>query len=175
MTVIDMRREVWAVIPDFPYYEVSNLGRIYNVRRDKLMSVSDNYRGRMKISLLSDWTGRRHTKSVAVLVAEAFVPKPNELCDHVIILDGDFTNVVAHNLAWRPEAFAYAYTRQLKVPQPRHYENLPVLNVSKGILYHSIVEAGTTEGLLFEHVWEATNSRKPVFPTGDHFEVPLED
>lgn len=172
---IDMRKEVWADIADFPYYQISNLGRIYNVKFDRMMSVSMNNHGHMKISLLSDWSGIRHTKTVATLVAEAFVPKPNELCDHVIVLDGDFTNMVAHNLAWRPWGFARMYTRQLKVPQPRHYENLPVLNVSKGILYRSVTDAGMSEGLLFRDVWRATYSRQPVFPTGDHFEIPREE
>lgn len=172
---IDMRKEVWHDIEDFPSYQISNLGRIYNVKFDRIMSTSMNNYGRMKISLLNDWTGRRHTMLVDRLVAEAFIPKPNEFCEHVIVLDGDFTNMVAHNLAWRPLGFAHIYKRQLKRPQPRHYENLPVLNVSKGILYRSVVEAGMSEGLLFRDVWHATYSRHPVFPTGDHFEIPQEE
>lgn len=171
---IDLRNEVWADIPYFPEYQISNLGRVYNNRTDKMMSVSRNNHGHMKVSLL-DWTGTRHTMALGFMVADAFVPKLNEMCDSVVVVDGDFTNIVAHNLAWRPRRFAYLYTRQLKIEQPIHFQNLPILNVSKGVLYNSIIEAGMSEVLLFDDIWRCTYTHLPALLTGDYFEIPHDE
>lgn len=166
-----MIEEEWKDIPEFSEYMISNLGNVYNKRLGSLMSVSQTGHGHMKITLKSDWGPERCTRSVALLVAEAFVEKPNFMCDQLVVLDGDFSYVSAENLAWRPRWFAWKYTRQLKVPQPRHYENLPVLNVVTNAKYSSIIEAGTTEGLLFETIWESTYTGKSVYPTGSRFVV----
>lgn len=167
----DVIDEVWVSIPDFEYYKVSSLGRIYNERFDHIMSVSYTNHGHAKITLLSPDLGERFTRSVANLVAEAFVEKPNSQCDEVILLDGDLSNVAAYNLAWRPRWYAWKYTHQMKTPQPRHYKNLGVMNVVTGERYSCVVEAGMAEGLLFELIWRSTYTRERLFPTGAAFEV----
>jgi hypothetical protein len=163
--------EVWKLIPDFVEYQISNLGRVYNIREDRIMSTSVNNHGHVKISLKEGHSSRRHTRSVALMVAEAFVEPSNWMCDHVIVLDGDFSNVVFFNLAWRPRWFAWKYTRQLKVLQPVHYRNLIVQNVNTGFYYDSIVEAGMTEGLLFDDIWRSTYTSDSLFPYGHIFKI----
>lgn len=163
--------EEWKDIPEFTNYLISNLGRIYNVRRDVFMATSLTPFGHVKITLKSEWDGFRYTRSVAQMVAEAFVEPPEPLCDHVAILDGDFTNVAAYNLVWRPYWFVYKYTRQLKVQQPLHFKNLPVCNVETGVVYDSIVEAGMLEGLLFEDIWRSTYTGAALYPDGSVFEI----
>lgn len=163
--------EVWKTIPEFSNYQVSNLGNVYNLRFEHMMRTSCNNHGHIKITLQSEWDGKRYTRSVAQLVAEAFVEPPSFLCDHVIVLDGNFSNVVASNLAWRPECFAWKYTRQLKVPQPLHYRNLEVHNFVTDIYYSSIVEAGMVEGLLFEDIWRSTYTGDKTFPYYSIFEI----
>lgn len=159
-----MQEEVWRRIPEFPNYEISNFGHIHNLRTDRRMRSSVNNFGHVKISLVSEHDNRRYTRSVAKLVAEAFVRPPTVLCDQVMVLDGDFTNLVATNLVWRPEWFVWRYTHQLKVPQPIFYRNLSVLNVTTGDIYDSIVDAGMAEGILFEDIWVSTYTGKSVFP-----------
>lgn len=163
--------EVWKEIPDFEIYDVSNLGRIYNRQHDMIMRTSVNNFGHVKITLQSPRNRQRYTRSVARIVAEAFCKQPNILCDQIIVLDGDFTNVAAYNLAWRPRRFAWKYTHQLKTKPPLYYENLPVLNTVDNIEYRSIVQAGMYEGLLFDDIWESTYTGRRVFPTGVIFEV----
>lgn len=189
-----MDEEQWLIIEDFPTYEISSRGQIYNHRTRQLMRTSVNNYGHVKITLKARHTqGRcdfcgafvdirvsklgekpcpiRHTLSVALLVATAFVDRPTPLCDQLVILDGDFRNVSAYNLAWRPRTFAWKYTRQLKVDQPLHYLNLPVCNVISGNEYECIVHAGITEGLLFSDVWRSTYTGAAIFPNGSVFEV----
>jgi hypothetical protein len=162
--------EVWKNIPEFPYYDISNLGNIWNRRRDKMMSVSLNNHGHVKITLMAP-DRVRHTRSVAQLVADAFVDPPSLLCDHLIVLDGDFTNIRADNLSWRPQWFAWKYTRQLKEPQPNHYRNLPIENVVTGEVYDSVIDAGIKEGLLFNDIWRSTYSGDAIYPFGHIFIV----
>lgn len=180
--------EEWRQIEEFPLYDVSNLGRIYNRRTEQIMRTSVTNFGHMKVTLTLEGEGRpvtfydknnieqerlekRFTRSVPRLVADAFLGKGNILWDQVIILDGNSQNVCVDNLAWRPRTFAWKYTRQLKTQQPRHYETLPVINVNQNVRYNSIVEAGMTEGLLFQDIWRSTYSGDRVFPTGSIFVV----
>ncbi len=163
--------EEWRILPEFSNYQVSNLGNVYNLRFDHPMRISFTTTGHSKITLWSEWDGKRYTRSVAQLVAEAFVDAPNEICRHVIVLDGDFTNLCADNLAWRPERFAWLYTRQMKKPQPLHYRNLEVHNYTTDTYYNSIMDAGVTEGLLFADIWRSTYTGETTFPYGYQFEV----
>lgn len=160
----------WRTIPEFPRYEISDEGEIYNTYYRQMMRTSFSNHGHLKITLTDD-RGRRHTRSVALLVAEAYVPVPNYLCNYLIVLDGNLEHVAATNLAWRPRGFAWEYTHQLKVDQPLHYRNLPVRDLVHNFNYNSIIEAGIEEGLLFKDIWQSTYTEGEVFPTGAVFEV----
>lgn len=166
-----VEEEVWQTIPDFSNYNISNLGRVYNIRRNSIMRTSLTNHGHVKITLKSDWTGQRFTRSVAVMVAEAFVESPNWMCDQIIVLDGNFSNVAATNLAWRPRWYVWKYTRQLKIKQPLHYRNLSVRNITNDFYYNSIIEAGIKEGLLFDDIWRSTYTGLKLFPNGSVFEI----
>lgn len=157
--------EEWVQIEGFPRYRISTEGRIYNEAAEKLMKTSVNNFGDPKISLLTE-TGPRQTRSVAMLVARAFVEQPNILCNRIIHLNGDRTDCRADNIAWRPRWFAWKYTRQLKTDQPAYYRNLSVANVSMERVYKNIVEAGKAEGMLYELIWHSTYSGDPTFPYG---------
>lgn len=160
----------WQVIPEFPIYIIDEYGQIFNTMTHEQMRTSQTNHGHGKISLMApDKT--RHTRSVAVLVAEAFVEPPTLLCDTVVILDGNLDNIVASNLVWRPKGFAWNYVRQLKTPQPLHFTNLRVTNVVDNVEYMSIVQAGMIEGLLFVDIWRSTYSGSRVFPYGAIFEI----
>lgn len=165
-----MLEEHWRTIMEFPKYEISDLGNIYNTVGGQMMRTSRTNFGNTKITL-TDYDGSRHTRSVPLLVAQAFVKPPNYLSDYLMVLDGNLANVVADNLAWRPRGFAWEYTRQLKQLQPSHYGNLPVRNTSTGAEYDSIIDAGIAEGLLFKDIWRSTYSGERTYPFGHTFEI----
>ena len=160
----------WRTIPEFPNYDIDQYGNIYNARTRSFMKSSYTNHGHVKITLM-DHEHVRHTRSVALLVAIAFVKPPNVLCDTVIMLDGNLSNVSASNLAWRPRWFSWKYVRQLKTQQPIHYKNLRVANITDNVEYNSIVHAGMVEGLLFADIWRSTYTGDPVFPNGSVFEI----
>lgn len=171
-------REIWKIIPEFPNYEVSNHGGIYNRLLKRLMSTSLTREGNVKISLLSIEDGKRYTRSVAKLVAEAFVEKPKihevhprrHYPDQVVMLDGNLSNVRADNLVWRPRWMAWLYREQLTTPQPERYYKFRIRNLRTGIEYDSVIEAGMSLGLLFSLIYESTYTGKALFPYWDRFE-----
>src|SRR4051794_7454759 len=94
-TVIE---ELWKVIPEFPIYSVSSFGRLYNNRTQRYLHPTKNNYGHLKVNLSLDGTSERFTRSVAKLVGEAFIKKPDPRCDFIVLLDGDFDHVAAANI-----------------------------------------------------------------------------
>lgn len=164
-----MDEEVWATVNEFPNYRISNLGNVINRRRGTFMATSVSNFGHTKVSLSNE--GSRHTRSVALLVAEAFVERPDVLCDSVVVLNGDLSDVRADNLAWRPAWFAWQYSRQLKCVPPLHYTDLKIINEHTEQIYPSIVDAGITEGLLWADIWQSTYTGKQLYPYRHSFKI----
>lgn len=87
----------WAVIDEFPLYEVSSQGQVRNRTTGKLRSLSSDRWGYLKLSLSRD--GKLFTRRVHRLVLEAFVgrsPQGFEGCHS----DGDKQNNSIENLRW---------------------------------------------------------------------------
>lgn len=68
--------EIWKPIKDFEdRYKVSNLGRVYSIRHHKIINGRKDKDGYIKINL---YIGTKpYFKRLHRLVAEAFVPNPN--------------------------------------------------------------------------------------------------
>lgn len=164
--------EVWEVIPDHPDYLISSTGRVYNRRTERLMAESKTMQGDLKVTLSTD--GERETRSVRVLVAEAFVPKPaihhadnpSSYPDTVIVLDNKKSNLDPTNLAWRPAWFAQKYARQFQPAYPQEYYTRRIYNAQTKAIYDSILEAGIREGLLFADVLKSASTGLPIYPYG---------
>jgi hypothetical protein len=169
VTVQETVEEEWKPIEEFQNYQISNLGRIYSEVRDHMMSPSVNNWGHIKITLSSEWNSTRWTRSVAQMVAHAFVENP-EGYQGLIHLDGDPTNVAAHNLAWRPKWFEWKYSRQFKEDQPIHYTNLPVID-NFGNCYDNIIEAGQVNGMLYHDIWMSCHDGVAYLPNTHIFEI----
>lgn len=159
-----MLKEKWRQIDEFPTYSVSNLGRVHDDENNQEVFTSPNQYGHVRVNLWLPDRSARRTRSVALLVATAFIEPPDFLSDHVILLDGDLQHVSSENLAWRPRWFAWKYSRQLRIPQPLHYHNLKVRNVTLLKNYSSVIEAGMTEGLLFRDIWRSTYTEAAIYP-----------
>lgn len=103
--------EIWRDIKDYEgRYKVSNLGRVRSVHRfernnngfkeikPKILALYIDKNGYKRIGL-SDSTHKQHTKLVHFLVAQAFIPNPNNkpYIDHINTIKTD--NRV-ENLCW---------------------------------------------------------------------------
>lgn len=107
--------EVWKSIEGAPFYEVSNLGRVRSIDREvtvspkgktpytsvkkgRVLRLSTNKYGYYTVSFYLH-TGKEVTKTVHRLVAEAFIPNP-ENKPTVNHIDGDIKNNKVDNLEW---------------------------------------------------------------------------
>lgn len=101
--VINMYDEEWLplVHPEIKdIYEISNYGRIRNIKRDKILSqYQDKKTGYMYVALHVNHKKGNKVFSVHRLVAMTFVPNPDNL-PIVNHLDSDRTHNYFENLEW---------------------------------------------------------------------------
>lgn len=158
----------WAELDDFPDYAVSEYGEIGNMKTGLTRKVSINQQGNVKISI---YRGRElYTRSVAVIVAEAFVEGRTEFFNTPIHLDGDKRNCRADNLMWRPRWFAVRYHRQFYNPV-FHNSDVPIVEVNSGNEYQSVKEACMHLGLIHDDVYYSFTQGRDLQLTRHAFEV----
>lgn len=162
--------EVWRCIPDFPGYSVSDEGRVVNEETGRFMALRENTTGIVQVGLTRE--RRQHRRSVALLVAEAFIPKLPQHRDSFntpIHLNGDNTNNRVVNLMWRPYWFAVKYARQFDRP-PQGFRT-PVEELTGKLVFDTSWDAAITFGLLDKEILVATITRTYVWPTYQRFRV----
>jgi hypothetical protein len=161
-----MRNE-WREIQDFPNYFVNPLAQIMNGRTESLLVATEesNY-GSLSIVLFKGSHGYR--RSLAKVVAFAFIAKPTHWCDTPIHLDGDRGNCVASNLMWRPRHIAVKYHRQ--------QANLPIINnpkkvqnITTGEMFENVQEAARAHGLLIHDLVDYILNGTPSWPDKHRF------
>ena len=83
--------EIWKVVKGRDAYKVSNRGRVYSIKRDKVLTQSISTSGYVRVSL--DTIGY----SVHRLVSTAFIPNPDNkpFVNHI---DGNKKNNYVTNL-----------------------------------------------------------------------------
>ena len=90
--------EIWKdVIGYETLYKISNLGRIYSLTKQSLKSTRKKSNGYIICDLCKN--GKVNTKHIHRLVAEAFIPNPNNYLE-VNHKDGNKTNNCVNNLEW---------------------------------------------------------------------------
>lgn len=160
--------EEWVLIREFPNYVVSNQGRVMNEATRRVLRDSVTEHGVVKVGLVRG--GRQYTRSVKLLVAEAFVEGETDHFDTPIHLDNDQSNNRATNLVWRPRWFAWKYARQFEDCGDYQLGGL-YLCTQTGEHYETIYEIGTKYGLLFNDVLHHIWFGKFLFPSGLEFVV----
>lgn len=94
--------EVWRDIEGFDGYQVSNMGRVKNLNynrtgEERVLQATDNGQKYLVLSLCKD--GKKYNKRVHRLVAEAFLPNPDNKpeIDHI---NTDRRDNRVENLRW---------------------------------------------------------------------------
>lgn len=133
--------EFWEKLPDGGGIEVSSFGRVRSVKGHyyAIQTRSDNY-----LQVLFRINGKVVSKLVHRLVAETFIPNPNNL-PQVNHKDGDRTNNNASNLEWVTASYNIQYREKHGEAKglPVFAINLSTLEVSRFCSQH---EAGRALG-----------------------------
>lgn len=154
--------EEWRVIPEFPEYSVSTLGRVMNNRTGRILVLTQNQYGVAQVGFFLD--GVQYKRGVAKLVAHQFLdPSALEAFDTPINLDGDRMNNEIDNLMWRPRWFAIQYHRQFHHPHPGF--KTPIVEVKTNEHFKTSMHAATRYGLLDKEIFIATMNNTYVWPT----------
>lgn len=165
--------EKWVLISevdpehDFDRYSVSNLGRIRNNNTQRIMVIRRTNLGVYYVGLQSD-SGIQRNRSIALLVARAFVGGYSDSFDSTIHLDGERSNNRADNLMWRPFWFAKKYHDQFKRPYPEL--EVPIVERKTGEVMNRMWEACLKYGLLEADLHIAIMNRTFVWPTYQFWE-----
>lgn len=150
--------ETWKDIKGYEgLYQVSNLGRVKSLHFNKelLLKLRLTGRGYYQIDLQKN----KNIKHALVhrLVAEAFIPNPDEL-PQVNHKDEDKTNNCVDNLEWCTQLYNIHHGTGLHRRIVTQYK--PVLCVEKGIIYPSQIEAGKQLGIGHRHINDCCKGRR---------------
>jgi hypothetical protein len=162
--------EIGERIKDFPSYEITNHGNVFNMNTGRLMVLSPTMNGDLTVGLVRG--GHQYRFSVKGLVARAFVEGESDEFNTPVLLDGDKYNLYYENIVWRPRWFAWKYARQFSHPQAWHHQG-PIYEITDGVLYDSFMEAAIRNGILCEDIRTSIyHGELQVFPTGQMFMYP---
>ena len=146
----------WRPIADFPNYQVSDTRDVVNTVTGKQLKPIRESTGYSHVTLCNN--GQHHQTSVHRLVAQGFIPNPDNkpMVNHI---DGDKSNNNIDNLEWctQSENMHHAYRTGLQKPIPSQIESSlarsaevrrkPVRNIDTGAEYSSIAECAKAENI----------------------------
>ena len=89
--------EIWKIVTDLPRYEISNFGRIRNRYTLRVLKTNISKLGYEQLTIT--YNKVKHFRSIHRIVAEAFIPNPDNKPE-VNHIDEDKTNNSVTNLEW---------------------------------------------------------------------------
>ena len=105
--------EIFKDIQGYPNYQVSNMGRIWNTKTQRMLTPSEMPNGYYQINLIAV-NGKRKKELVHRLVALTFIPNPNKYPE-VEHKDRDRGNNTADNLCWVDRSLNNRNTSQNRI------------------------------------------------------------
>lgn len=102
--------ELWKFIEGYPNYQVSNTGKVFSIKSNRLLKPRMNERGYLKVSLTHNGKPRQY--KIHRLVAAAFIPNPYNL-PQVNHMDEDKTNNCVDNLEWCDNKYNHNYVKEI--------------------------------------------------------------
>lgn len=150
-------KEIWKEILGYEnLYEVSNLGKVRNMRTGRILKPGPDKDGYLLICLYKN--GRRTTNKLHRLVAQAFLPNSSK--PQINHKDEDKTNNCVNNLEWCDAKYNANYgTRNKKVSERN---GIPVLqfNMQGDLIkeFPSLHSAALSLGISKQAIWSSCNN-----------------
>ena len=158
--------EIWKGIKDYSKYEVSNLGRVRNIKTGRILKP--NFSGRYYSVELFNETGSKR-KNIHRLVAEAFVERKNgqDVVNHI---DGNSFNNSASNLEWCTVTENNIHAVKNGLNRPGAYQKRPIRIKETGEIIYGVTECANHIGADFRNVYRSLNSPQNYAVNGYHLE-----
>lgn len=158
--------EIWKEIEEYPLYEISNYGRIRNIKTGRILHTYTDYKGYQIVTLSKD--GTQKTVRVHKLVATAFCEKYYDDLD-VTFIDGDRSNLRADNLDWwtRSDVHRRSYIYRGRTQM---HKMKPIRCIETGEVFQSIREASELMGISRVSISRSLNRRSYCTKDGYTFE-----
>lgn len=147
-------KEEWRPIEGFPNYEVSNFGRVRSLsrfvsshnskklfeRKGRILKILNIPKRYSQVSFKIN--GKQFTRTVHRLVAQAFIPNP-ENKEEVNHIDFNKHNNHVSNLEWvtYDENLSHAIANELRPVGENHYKAKKIINIITGEIIGSASEA----------------------------------
>lgn len=143
--------EVWKPVKSYEnYYEVSNLGNVKRLKKDKHLVPSKDLNGYFQVLLCKN--GTRKCMKIHKLVANAFIENPNNY-NVVNHKDEVKTNNFVENLEWCTIKYNVNYgTGLTRAAQKRMMPIYQMLNKEIIATYKSAVEASEITGINYSKI-----------------------
>ncbi len=111
-----MMRDFKAIL-GFEDYLIFRDGRVFSFKTNKYLKPRNNTKGYYQVVLSQP--EKKYIKYIARLVAQAFIPNPDNKPE-INHIDGDKANNNVYNLEWvtRSENMLHAYSNGLQTPLP---------------------------------------------------------
>jgi hypothetical protein len=161
--------EDWEPIRGFPGYSVSTLGQVRRDVSGRILSIKVNQYGVPYVGLMRDWD--QHQRSLAKLVARAFIPNESDIFDTPINLDGNRFDCGVDNLMWRPRWFAIKYNQQFTYNRYQEPIEAPVRAVETGEVFRDSFHASCRYGVLERDLVVSVRTGKLTWPNYMTFEL----
>ena len=172
-----MKTEIWKSYPEIAGIEVSTMGRVRSLDRvvpngkgtrlvkGHVLKQKDNGIGHLQVVITID--GKRTMKVVHRLVAQTFIPNPDNLPE-VNHKNGDRKNNNVENLKWCSHSYNIQYREKFgeALGIPVFAVNLTTLEVSR---FRSRKEAGRSLGVFYQSINQVIKGR--IKQTGGYWFV----
>lgn len=124
-------KEVFLDVPGYEkLYQISNVGNVKNIKTGRILRPFKNTQGYLCLNLFKN--GTKRTARVHRLVAQSFIPNPQNL-PQVNHKDEIRTNNVVGNLEWCDAQYNNNYGTRTKRSAESHQK--PILQFDKNGLY----------------------------------------
>lgn len=162
--------EIWKNIESFEQYSVSDFGNVRNNITGRILKPRKHTSGYSRVILCKN--KKHYDRYIHRLVAQAFIPNPNNLPE-INHRDEDKLNNCVENLEWCDRAYQVNYgtfkKRMIETQRISSKQSKSVKCIETGNIYISLHHAERETGILYTLICHALNGRQET-AGGYHWE-----
>lgn len=153
--------EIWKNIEFFEQYSVSSFGNVRNNITGKILKPRKHTNGYVRVILCKN--KKHYDYYIHRLVAQAFIPNPNNLPE-VNHIDENKSNNFVENLEWCDRIYQVHYgtckERMIETQRISSKQSKPIRCIETGIIYISLHHAERETGISYTSICHALNGRQ---------------